>query len=275
MNAARPRTVLITGCSSGIGRALADAFRRAGCRVVATARQPEAIDLEPGDDLLCTELDVTRSASITAAVATAERWGSGLDLVVNNAGYGLMGPVAELDLDDLRRQLEVNLTGVVAVTRAAVPAMAARGSGVLVNIGSVAGITPTPFSGAYSASKAALHAISDALRMELAPFGLAVVTVQPGAIGSRFGATASRTVESFRSPDSLYHRWAAEIERRARLSEERPTPAEDFARRVVPKLLEPRPPAVIRAGRGSTLLPLLSVLPRALRERLLQTRFGL
>ena len=130
-------------------------------------------------------------ASIDALMRRLEDDGVTVETLVNNAGYGAMGPLAELPLDELRLQFETNVFALVAMIQAVVPGMAARGSGRIVNIGSVSGVLPTPFSGAYSASKAAVHALSDALRPELAPFGIHVVTVQPGAIRSQFGATAS------------------------------------------------------------------------------------
>lgn len=269
------RTVLVTGCSSGLGRALAVAFRAAGCRVVATARRTETLDLAPGDDLLALALDVTEGESIARAVTAAEAWGPGIDVLVNNAGIGLIGPAAELEVDDLRRQLETNVVGPVALMGAVVPGMARRGGGVVVNIGSVSGLTTTPFAGAYCASKAALHALSEAARLELAGFGIRVVIVQPGAVASSFATSSAVGIERYRSSGSLYSPLADAIERRARLSENRPTPAASAAEYIVERVLRESPPAVIRCGRGATLLPLLGRLPRAWRDRLLRRRFGL
>jgi len=270
-----PRTVLVTGCSSGIGLALAKAFRAAGCRLVATARRPESIDVPPSDDLLTLPLDVADGLSIHNAVARALDWAGRIDVLVNNAGFGLIGPVAELDLADLRRQLETNVVGAVAVTQAVIGDMADRGRGRIVNVGSVSGLTTTPFAGAYCASKAALHALSDALRMEVACFGIDVIVVQPGAVDSRFGAASAEGLERYRSSDSRYRDRVDAIDRRARMSQDRPTDADVFARHVVDRVLRPHPPAVIRAGRGSRLLPLLGRLPRPLRDRALRAKFDL
>ena len=269
------RTVLVTGCSSGIGLALAKAFRTAGCRVVATARRPDDVDLVPSDDLLVLRLDVTDGLSIHNAVTRTVEWAGAIDMVVNNAGFGLIGPAAELDLDNLRRQLETNVVGPVAVVQAVVGDMIDRGRGVIVNVGSVSGLTTTPFAGAYCSSKAALHCLSDALRMELAPFGVDVVLVQPGAVASRFGEASAAGLDRYRAPESRYRDLANAIDHRARLSQDRPTDADDFARHVVNRVLRSDPPAVIRAGRGSRLLPLLGRLPRSLRERILRSRFDL
>ncbi len=271
----RDQVVLITGCSSGIGRALVEEFARRGHRVVATARRPETIEDLTRPGVLIQQLDVTDSGSVVEAVAAAVKWGDRLDIVVNNAGFGLIGPLAEVDLAELRGQLETNLIGALRLVQAAVPQMAARGRGRIVNIGSVSGVTSTPFAGAYCASKAALHALSDSLRMELAPFGIKVVTVQPGAVKSRFGETSARGLGRYRTDESLYGELADAIERRAKLSQDRPTPADDFARHIVPKVLAKKPAAVIRHGRGSRLLPAVAWLPAGLRDRLLSKKFGL
>lgn len=268
-------TVLITGCSSGIGLALAKAFREVGCRVVATARRPEAIDMEPSDGLLTLALDVTDPLSIHNAVSRAHDWSGALDIAVNNAGFALIGPVAELDLDDLRTQVETNLVGPVALIEAVIPNMIDHGRGVIVNVGSVSGLTTTPFAGAYCASKAALHAMSDALRVEVAHFGIDVVLVQPGAVASRFAAASAVGLDRYRSPDSRYRDFADAIVRRARLSQDRPSDADEFARYVVARVLRAGPPPVIRAGRGSRLLPAVGRLPRPVRERILRSKFGL
>ena len=267
--------VLITGCSSGIGRALATEYLARGRRVVATARRPGTLcDLE-GPDCLVTALDVTDGASIGAAVDEATDWSGDLDTLVNNAGYGLMGPSAEIEPDDLRRQLETNVVGPMALIRAIVPAMAHRGAGLIVNIGSVSGVVASPFSGAYCASKAALHALNDSLRMELAPFGIAVVCVQPGAVTSSFGDSATRGLDRFASEDSLYRDAADTIMNRARVSQQGGMPAADFAHRVVTQLEKSSPPPVIRLAPFSRKLPLLGLFPTALRDRILSKTFGL
>jgi len=268
------QVVLITGCSSGIGRGLAREFAASGHRVIATARRLESIEDLADDTIHILQLDVTDEKSIEKAVNGAQELCGRIDIVVNNAGYALIGPVAELDLDDLRTQLETNVVGVVAVTRAVVPQMVERGSGRIVNIGSVSGVTATPFSGAYCASKAAVHLISDAVRMELAPFGIRVITVQPGAIESRFGERAGRGVERYRE-GSLYSQVFDSIEARAGASQVGSMPAPDFARLVVDAVTRPSPPAIIRAGKHSVRLPAMAHLPAAIRDRIFSRRFGL
>jgi len=268
------QVVMITGCSSGIGRALVREFARQGHRVLATARSPESIEDLNGETIRTAQLDVTDPASIERAVDGALDLFGRIDIVVNNAGYGLIGPVAELDLDELRTQLETNVVGVVAVIRAVVPQMVERRSGRIVNIGSVSGVTATPFSGAYCASKAAVHLISDSLRMELAPFGIRVITVQPGAVESRFGERAEVGVERFKE-GSLYSQVFDSIEARAGASQEGSMPAADFAHLLVGAVTAPSPPSIFRAGKHSIRLPALARLPAGFRDRIFSRRFGL
>jgi len=269
------RVVFITGCSSGIGRALAEEFVRAGHRVIATARRPDSLaDLE-GPDVLVEQLDVTVGPSISRAVGAAFRWAGRIDILVNNAGYGLMGPTAEIDPNDLRVLLETNVVGPVALIRAVVPGMAERGWGRIVNLGSVVGVTALPFSGAYCASKAALHFLSDTLRMEVAPFGIHVIVVQPGSIKSRFGDNASRGLERYHSDESLYKPLAEVIDARATASQHDPSPPDELARRVVESTLSESPPAVVRYGKNSLSVTALSHLPTSRRDRYLSHRFGL
>lgn len=266
--------VLITGCSTGIGRALATEFSGRGHQVMATARRPESlVDLE-AENVLPVALDVTSETSIESAVTACLEWAGRIDILVNNAGFALIGPVAEVSLDDLRVQFETNVVGLVATSQAVIPHMVACGSGRIVNIGSVSGITATPFGGAYSGTKAAVHLISDALRMELAPFGVEVITVQPGAIESDFGRRASTGVERYRE-GSLYSSIADSIGRRAMVSQSGCMPTLDFARLVVTAVTASNPPPLIRAGKHSALLPLLSHLPAPMRDRLLSRKFDL
>ena len=268
------QVVLITGCSSGIGNAMAREFARQGHRVLATARSPESLEDLNSEKIRTAQLDVTDPASIERAVNGALDLFGRIDIVVNNAGYGLIGPVAELDLDELRTQLETNVVGVVAVIRAVVPQMVERGSGRIVNIGSVSGVTATPFSGAYCASKAAVHLISDSLRMELAPFGIRVITVQPGAVESRFGERAEVGVERFKE-GSLYSQVFDSIEARAGASQVGSMPAEDFARLLVGAVTAASPPAIFRAGNHSVRLPAMALLPAGFRDWIFSRRFGL
>lgn len=266
--------VLITGCGSGIGKALARAFHAAGWRVCATARRPETIADLAGAGMLTLPLDVTSDASIAQALDTLRGKGLRIGTLVNNAGYGSMGPLLDIPGDEWKRQFDVNVFAPMALARAVLPDMIARRSGLIVNVSSISGVTPTPFAGPYCASKAALTALSDSLRMELAPFGVRVVTVQPGGIRTSFGDNASKQVTL--ADDSPYQAYRESVLARASASQERATPAEDFARDLVRLLANPRCPAVVRLGEKSTWLPAVKRwLPTRVLDRLLSKRFGL
>jgi NAD(P)-dependent dehydrogenase (short-subunit alcohol dehydrogenase family) len=179
---------VITGASSGIGRACATHLAERGFRVFAGYRsETDAAALEAGSsgDLEPVKLDVTDADQIAAAGARIEDavGAQGLWALVNNAGTPVPGPVEALPLDDLRRQLEVNLIGQVAVTQALLPALR-RARGRILNMTSVGGRVATPFMGAYHASKFGLEGISDSLRRELAPLGVAVCLIEPGSIAT-------------------------------------------------------------------------------------------
>ncbi|MBY8964581.1 SDR family NAD(P)-dependent oxidoreductase [Algiphilus sp.] len=264
--------VLITGCSTGIGRALAKRFQQAGCTTWATARRPDAIDDLPASGIHTTALDVTDSVSISSAVRTVESTHGRIDILINNAGIPVMGPVAEVPLDDLRQLWETNLTGPVAMAQAVIPGMVERRSGHIVNVGSVSGILTTPFAGPYCASKGALHHLNDAMRMELKAFGIFVQLVQPGGIASNFGASAkSQTAREWK----LFAAYKEGIERRAGASQERATPTDAFAQSLVAAVLASKPKPIVRIGAGSDLLPRLAKLPVRVKDRLLSRRFGL
>jgi short-subunit dehydrogenase len=271
-----PGATLITGCSSGIGRALAEEFNRRGHVVYATARRIETLDDLKARGIRTAALDVNDQESIEALMGSLAEDGMAIETLVNNAGYGAMGPLAELPPDELQRQFDTNVFAVVALIQAVVPGMAERRSGRIVNIGSVSGVLPSPFSGAYSASKAAVHALSDSLRVELAPFGIHVITVQPGAIESRFGATAGAEAARRSEALSLYAPVADAIAARSEASQQRPTPADVFARKLVDSVSAENPRPLVRIGRASLLLPLMKQwLPTRVLDRGLSRRFGL
>lgn len=189
----RRRTVLITGCSSGFGEATARRFAAEGWAVAATMRDPgRAPDFTGLENLAVLALDVTDPASIAAAVeATIDRFGA-IDVVVNNAGYGLFGVFEATPEAAIRAQFEVNLFGVLAVTRAVLPHFRARRAGVFVNISSGAGAFTLPAISLYAASKFALEGFSEALDYEVAGLGIAVKIVEPGGVTStRFGARSA------------------------------------------------------------------------------------
>ena len=272
------KVILVTGCSSGIGRALAREFNRRGHRVYATARQRESLAALEAEGIRALALDVTDDASIDAAVAVVRQESGHLDLLVNNAGLPQVGAVVDLTRDDLRRHYETNVISPVIVTAKALPllrvATAVNGRATLANVGSIVGVITTPFAGAYCSSKSALHALTDALRMELAPFSIDVAEIQPGGIRSSFG---EHSAESIRLPEqSLYRRAEQGIRARAQAGQQGAMPAEEFAVSVVEKLLLAPPPRIIRGGTNSVRLPLLKrLLPASLFDAKLSKLFGL
>jgi NAD(P)-dependent dehydrogenase (short-subunit alcohol dehydrogenase family) len=272
------KTILITGCSSGIGAALAREFAKRGHRVYATARRAEALAVLEADGIRGLALDVNDDSSIAGAFDTVSREAGQIDLLVNNAGFSQVGAVIDLTREDLRRQFETNVIAPMAVTGQAVPllraAVAKNGSAVVANVGSIVGLFTTPFAAAYCSSKAAVHSLTDALRMELAPFGIRVVSIQPGGVRSSFGEHAEAAV---RLPEnSLYKRVEGGIRARARAGQQGAMPAEVFVVPVVDALLRNSPPRVIRGGTNSVRLPLLKrLLPAAMFDAKLSKLFGL
>jgi len=203
------QSILITGATSGIGRDSALRLARAGHLVLAGGRRREVLaELAEagGGRLEPVVLDVTDPASVEAARELVERrtGGRGLDVLVNNAGFALPGPLEALDERDLRELFDTNVFGLLAVTRAFLPAMRERGQGRVVNVGSIMGRVAMPLLGAYNASKHAVAGITDALRMELAPFGITVVLVEPGAVRTGFAARALAGLAPYRDPGSPY-----------------------------------------------------------------------
>jgi len=265
--------VLISGCSSGIGLALSREFASRGCRVFATARKPEVIEHLKKEKINTTVLDVTDQKSIDACVAEVLDRAGRIDVLVNNAGYALIGPMIDLSIDDLRNEFETNVIGLVALTKAVAPQMIERKSGMIVNIASVSGVCATPFAGAYCATKAAVNLLSVSMRIELAPFGISVVTVQPGAIQSKFGEAAASSIKL--REDSVYAPVAGYIQERAVSSQKNPTTAEEFSRKLVDSLFLKTIPKVIRLGRQSTQLPLVAALPADQFDHLMSKTFGL
>lgn len=184
------RAVLITGCSTGIGRATAERLARAGQVVYATARRLETItDLQ---DAGCRTLalDVTSEASMTSAVEHVVAEHGAVGVLINNAGYSQSGAVETVPLTDLRRQFETNVFGLVRMCQLVLPGMRHHGWGRIVNVSSMGGTFTFPGGGAYHASKYAVEALSDALRFEVKGFGVDVVVIQPGLIRTDFAATA-------------------------------------------------------------------------------------
>ena len=202
------QTILITGATAGIGRHAALTFAARGHRVIASGRNRAALTTlhaqSPQIDVM--ELDVADAASVADAVVEVDRLtdGRGIDVLVNNAGYGLVGPLAEISDAKLREQFDVNVFGLMSVTRAFLPRMMQRRSGRIVNVTSVSGRISLPLFGAYHASKWAVETLSDSLRMELRPFGIQVVVIEPGTIRTEFTDRSKREAGAVEAQGSPY-----------------------------------------------------------------------
>ena len=181
------QTIFITGASSGIGKATAHYFHDKGWNVVATLRDPaQAGDLAALPRVLVTRLDVTNGASIAAAVDAAQARFGGIDVLLNNAGYGAYGPLEAFDMEGIRRQFDTNVIGLLEVTKAVLPGMRAQGKGVIVNISSIGGRMTFPLGSLYHGTKFAVEGLSEALHYELEPLGIRVKIVEPGMIATDF-----------------------------------------------------------------------------------------
>jgi NAD(P)-dependent dehydrogenase (short-subunit alcohol dehydrogenase family) len=271
--------VVVTGASTGIGRACALALDARGFRVFAGVRNPEdaARLAEAGSErLMPVHLDVTDAESLAEAAesVTESLRGDGLGGLVNNAGIAVAGPLEFIPVDEFRRQLEINVVGQVAATQAFLPLLRA-GRGRIVNISSASGRFANPFMGPYAASKFALEALSDSLRLELRPWGLHVVLVEPGVIDTPIWkkslASADRLIAAM--PPGAQELYGPAIEAIRRGVENlRGIPAERVADTVVRALTAPRPRSRYVIGRDARLRVGLSYLPTRLRDWIVARR---
>jgi NAD(P)-dependent dehydrogenase (short-subunit alcohol dehydrogenase family) len=188
---ATAKVVLITGASSGIGKEAARTLKKTGSVVYGAARRSEMMkDLE-SDGIRVLQLDLTDEDSVEACVKSIIEREGRIDILVNNAGYGSYGAIEDIPISEARRQFEVNLFGLARLTQAVLPSMRAKRFGRIVNVSSIAGKIYTPFGGWYHATKFALEGFSDCLRLEVEPFGINVVVVEPGGIKTEWGTNAA------------------------------------------------------------------------------------
>ena len=188
--------VLITGCSSGIGRAAAISLYNAGFPVYATARNADTLTDLAGRGIHTLALDVTDETSMTRAVAAVEDNAGWIGVLINNAGYGLYGPVEQQPMAEIRRQFETNVFGPVRLIQLVLPGMRGRGRGRILNVSSMGGRATLPGGAFYHASKYAVEAISDALRMEVAQFGIDVVLIEPGPVNTPWNDVAAASLST-------------------------------------------------------------------------------
>ena len=276
---------MITGASTGIGAACALHLDRLGWRVFAGVRRQadaDTLKAQSSPRLTPISLDVTDTVSIsTAASAVAGAVGqAGLAGLVNNAGIVVPGPIEFLPLTDLRRQLEINVVGQVAVTQAFLPLIRA-GRGRIVNMGSISGRMATPFTGAYAASKFALEALTDALRLELAPWGISVSIVEPGAVATPIWEKSARTAEAMLGsvqPEALvlYAEAIEAVKRTAANAAKRAVDPVDVARIVEHALTAARPKTRYVVGREAKFRAAMALLvPDRVRDNLVAKAMGL
>lgn len=268
-------SVIITGASRGIGRATALLLDNQGYRVFAGVRKPQdgdALRAEASDRLQPVTLDLLDVASLRKSMDDIGQQLDNVGLVglINNAGLAVNAPVEFIPLEDLRYQFEVNLFGTIALTQACIPLLR-KGQGRIINISSIAGRLTSPLTGAYSASKFALEAMTDALRMELMPWGIRVVSVQPGAIATDFGANVMSQVDAMRGRMSdeverLYGRMMAVS--KAQAAQNTGIPPSHVAATILRALEAPNPRTRYLVGSDARMIAFLrAILPDKLADR--------
>lgn len=256
--------ILITGATSGIGYDTARALAELGYRVYGAGRHTEALQPLASKGVKAVSIDLTDPASIDRAVAEVGR----VDILINNAGYGSLGPIENVTDEEARRQMDVNVFGLMALTRKILPQMRQRHYGRIINVSSIAGRVVSLMGGWYHASKFALEALSDALRREVKPFNIDVILIEPGAINTPWAKIAAKHLEQS-SQDTDYEAAAALASRfmRRLYSSKRVTPPEKVARTIVRAVKAEHPRARYRVGLTSTSqLWLKALVPTRLRD---------
>ena len=205
------RAVLITGCSTGIGRATAERLATAGRTVYATARRLDAIADLAGKGCKTLQLDVDDEASMQAAVAAIEAAEGGVGVLINNAGYSQSGAVETVSMADVRRQFETNVFGPARLTQLVLPKMRAQGWGKIVNLSSMGGKLTFPGGGWYHATKYAIEAMSDALRFEVRGFGINVIIIEPGLIRTSFADNVVKQMADVPQEEGPYAKFNAQV----------------------------------------------------------------
>ncbi|WP_243064967.1 oxidoreductase [Humibacter sp. RRB41] len=267
-------TALVTGASSGLGARTAQLLAERGYRVIGAARRVEAIRELPG--VVAVHLDLTDGSSIERAVRTVESEHGPIDVLVNDAGYGEFGSIEETPIESARRQFEVNVFGLAALTGRVIPMMRQAGAGRIVNVSSLAGEFSSPLGGWYHASKFALEAVSASLRAEVRPFGIDVVSVQPGPVRTPWHDEAMNSLESV-SGNGPYREMAAAVAAYHRSTQDTAitSDVDTVAEVIVRAATSRRPRSRYRVGRGSSTAVALSRLPDRVFDAMTRRQFGI
>ncbi len=272
--------VLITGCSSGIGEATAALLARQGHTVYATARQRHHLAALEAAGCRTLSLDVTDEDSMRAAVDTVVSEAGAVGALVNNAGYSQSGALETVALDDVRRQFETNVFGLLRMCQLVLPSMRQRGAGRIVNVSSMGANFTFPGGGCYHATKYAVEALSDALRFEVAGFGVGVTVVQPGIIRTSFSARAVAEVPRPAAGTGPYDEFNASVARATQSVYERGAlsrlggDAEDVAKVIARALTARRAPVRVRVTPSAHyLVTQRRLMPTRVWDRLLRTQF--
>ncbi|RME19336.1 MAG: SDR family oxidoreductase [Deltaproteobacteria bacterium] len=273
------KTILVTGATSGIGRATAIELARRGHEVIASGRKTEILDAMASEHGVKTlVLDVTSREAIEKVAGEVESItdGHGIDVLVNNAGFGRLAPMELITDDDMLGQFETNVFGLVRVTQALLPGMKRRGSGKIINISSVVGRLSIPMQGIYCATKHAVEALSDAWRVELRGFGIKVVLVEPGAIQTSFGATALANEQKYKDAGADYN---VAIDNYHRLMEKMyaSSPGPERVARCVARIVEKRSPRAryVVPWTNRPMIFLYKATPSFILDRLMARMLGL
>jgi short-subunit dehydrogenase len=279
------KTILITGATAGIGRHAALELVRRGHHVIATGRRENALEALVKEAkaigkgrLDIVRLDVTNEEDVKRAAREVDALtgNRGVDVLVNNAGYGQMGPLETVTDADLRRQYDTNVFGLMSVTRAFLPKMRKRGDGRIINVGSIGGRVTFPLMGAYNSTKYAVESLSDALRNELAPFGVSVSIVEPGPIKTEFNDRAMETIDPSRVEGSVYAPVLAQADKFKKQFESQAAGPEVTTSAIVHAALAKRPRVrYVVPFSSAILLGVLAFLPTRLVDAVMRVMAGL
>jgi short-subunit dehydrogenase len=266
------RTVLVTGASSGMGKAFAELLAVNGYRVFGTSRRANFSEI---NGVTMVPMDVNECESVRAAVDYVHREAGAIDVLVNNAGYGVSGAVEDTTVEEAKVLFETNFFGVHRVCSAVIPTMREQGQGHIVNIGSIGGVVSIPFQAFYSASKSALASLSDGMSMELKPYGIRVTRIEPGDY--KTGFTANREMVGRSDGGSVYKDHCDSAVAVMEYDEQNGADPEKLAIRLLVILRMSNPKLVYREGMfmQTTLVKLLPLLPRSWTEKLIMKIYNI